>query len=206
MKINIFVFLCLIIWIYFLTVFKRGKLDFFRYLVGAVGLFVFMMIFVEPRVVKPLADLVTSASGVVGHLTGWFEAYHDYSILFVTCERTQESLSLYIDFECSGVIEMMAFVSLLAFFEVYEIWQRGIVGVLGCVAIFFSNVIRITVICLIISIGGNSTYYIAHTIIGRIVFYILSILLYYYVFTHAQIIRQRIGGFSYASSDKPSDQ
>ena len=205
MRINALALLCLIIWIYILTVFKRGKLDFLRYLFGAVGLFVFMMIFIEPYIIKPLANLVTSVAGVIGDITGLFEAYNDYSILFVTCDRTMESLSLYIDFECSGVIEMMAFTALVAFFEVYEIWQRVIVSVLGCVAIFLSNVIRITVICLIIKIGGNSTYYIAHTIVGRMVFYALSIVLYYYVFTHAQIIKQRIGGFSYAS-DKSSEK
>lgn len=203
---NVFAIICVILWIYALSVFKRGKLDFFRYIVGSVGLFVFMMIFVEPILVHPLVSLVTSASGIVGDVTGWFESYHDYSILFVTCDATRESLSLYIDYECSGVIEMMAFVALLAFFQVYDVWQRFVVGVLGCIGIFFSNVLRITVICLIIKTWGNSAYYIAHTIVGRIVFYILAVLLYYYVFTHAQIIRQKIGGFNYAENNQSSDK
>lgn len=203
---NVFAILCVILWLYALSVFKRGKLDFFRYIVGSVGLFIFMMVFLEPVIVTPLVSLVTSATGIVGDVTGLFESYHDYSILFVTCEATGESLSLYIDYECSGVIEMMAFVALLAFFEVYDIWQRFVVGVLGCIAIFFSNVIRITTICIIIMIWGNDAYYIAHTIVGRIVFYILAVLLYYYVFTHAQIIRQKIGGFNYAGDHSSSDK
>ena len=203
---NVFAIICVFIWLYALSVFKRGKLDFFRYIVGSVGLFVFMMIFLEPLLVTPLVSLVTSATGIVGDVTGLFESYHDYSILFVTCDATYESLSLYIDYECSGVIEMMAFVALLAFFEVYDIWQRFVVGVIGCIAIFFSNVIRITVICIIIMVWGNDAYYIAHTIVGRIVFYILAVLLYYYVFTHAQIIRQKIGGFNYAGDSSSSDK
>lgn len=203
---NVFAIICVFIWLYALSVFKRGKLDFFRFLVGSVGLFVFMMIFLEPVLVSPLVSLVTSATGIVGDVTQLFESYHDYSILFVTCEKTGEALSLYIDYECSGVIEMMAFVALLAFFEVYDVWQRFVVGVLGCIAIFFSNVIRITVICMIIRTWGNDAYYIAHTIVGRIVFYILAVLLYYYVFTHAQIIRQKIGGFNYAGDSSSSDK
>lgn len=203
---NVFAIICVFIWLYALSVFKRGKLDFFRFLVGSVGLFIFMMIFLEPILVTPLVSLVTSATGIVGDVTGLFESYHDYSILFVTCEKTGEALSLYIDYECSGVIEMMAFVALLAFFQVYDIWQRFAVGILGCIAIFFSNVIRITVICIIIMIWGNDAYYIAHTIVGRIVFYILAVLLYYYVFTHAQIIRQKIGGFNYAGDTSSSDK
>lgn len=203
---NVFAILCVLVWLYALSVFRRGKLDFFRFIVGSVGLFIFMMVFLEPVIVTPLVSLVTSATGVVGEVTGLFESYHDYSILFVTCEATGEALSLYIDYECSGVIEMMAFVALLAFFQVYDIWQRFVVGVLGCIAIFFSNVIRITTICIIIMIWGNDAYYIAHTIVGRIVFYILAVLLYYYVFTHAQIIRQKIGGFNYAGDHSSSDK
>lgn len=203
---NVFAIICVFLWLYALSVFRRGKLDFFRFLVGSVGLFIFMMIFLEPILVTPLVSLVTSATGIVGDVTGLFESYHDYSILFVTCEKTGESLSLYIDYECSGVIEMMAFVALLAFFQVYDIWQRFVVGIIGCMAIFFSNVIRITVICIIIMLWGNDAYYIAHTIVGRIVFYILAVILYYYVFTHAQIIRQKIGGFNYAGDTSSSDK
>lgn len=203
---NVFAVICLILWVYALSVFKRGRLDFFKFIVGSVGLFIFMMIFLEPLLMGPLVNLVTSATGIVGDITGLFESYHDYSLMFVTCKATNEALSLYIDYECSGIIEMMAFVSLLAFFEVYDIWQRIIVGVIGCIAIFFSNVIRITVICTIIRFWGNSAYYFAHTIIGRIVFYMLAVVLYYYVFTHAQIIRQKIGGFSYAANHQSSDR
>ncbi|MGN0132564.1 MAG: exosortase family protein XrtG [Lachnospiraceae bacterium] len=203
---NVFAIICLILWLYALSVFKRGKLDFFRYLTGSVGLFVFMMIFLEPLLIQPLVSLVTSVTGIVGDVTGLFESYHDYSIIFVTSNVNHESLSLYIDYECSGIIEMMAFVSLLAFFEVYDVWQRVVVGVLGCIAIFFSNVLRITVICVIIKVWGNSAYYFAHTIVGRIVFYLLTIVLYYYVFTHAQIIRQKIGGFNYAAHNESSDK
>lgn len=198
MGINVFAIICFVIWIYLLSVFRRGKLDFFRYLLGSVGLFIFMMIFLEPVLTGYLVKWVTSATGVVGSVTGLFNSYHDYSIIFVNCSRTGEALSLYVDYECSGIIEMMAFVALLVFFQVYEVWQRVVVGILGCIAIFFSNVVRISVICIIIKIWGNSSYYIAHTIIGRIVFYILAVLLYYYVFTHAQIIKQKIGGFKYA--------
>lgn len=196
----------LLIWVYLLSVFKRAKLDFFHYIAGSVGTFLFMMIFIQPLMTGFLIHLVTSVAGVFGKLTGIFEAYRDYSILFVTNNVTKESISLYVDYECSGVIEMMVFVSLLAFFQVYEVWQRIIIGILGCVAIFFSNVIRIFIICFMIKVGGNDVYYMAHTIVGRLVFYAFAILLYYYVFTYAQIKKQKVGGFSYAQHNKDSVQ
>jgi len=195
---NYLALVLLIVWFYFLNVFKRGKLDFFRYLLGSMGAFVFMMIYIQPLVTKPLTQLVTSMAGVFGKISGIFEAYRDYSILFVENQVTKEAISLYIDYECSGIIEMMVFVALLIFFQVYEVWQRIIVGILGCVAIFFSNVGRIFIICFMIKLGGNDVYYFAHTIVGRLFFYVLAILLYYYVFTYAQIRKQKVGGFSYA--------
>lgn len=204
MKMNYLVLGAGVIWLYLLSVFKRGKLDFFRYMVGSVGVFVLLMIYVQPRITDFLIHLVTSVAGVFGKMTGVFEPYREYSILFIENNTTLESMSLYIDYECSGVIEMMVFVALLAFFQVYEIWQRIIIGMVGCVAIFFSNILRIFVICLMIKFWGNEVYYIAHTIVGRLVFYVLAILLYYYVFTYAQIKKQRIGGFSYAQHNENS--
>ncbi len=201
---NFLVLAAFIVWIYLLSVFKRGKLDFFAYIFGSVGLFIFMMIYIQPVVTDILVQLVTSVTGVIGNITGMYESYHDYSILFITNSVTRESISLYVDYECSGIIEMMAFISLLAFFQVYDIWQRIVIGILGCIAIFFSNVIRIFTICAMIKIWGNDVYYIAHTVVGRLVFYVLAVLLYYYVFTHAQIIKQKVGGFNYAEHNKDS--
>lgn len=203
---NFLVLGAIVLWVYLLSVFKRGNLDFFRYITGSIGVFVFMMVCVQPYITEPLVSLVTSVAGVFGRLTGVFEAYRDYSVLFVENQVTMESISLYLDYECSGVIEMLVFLSLLVFFGVYEVWQRVVIGILGCIAIFFSNVARIFIICLVIKIGGNDVYYFAHTIVGRIFFYVLAILLYYYVFTYAQIKRQKVGGFSYAQHNEDSDE
>ena len=50
---------------------------------------------------------------------------------------------------------------------------------------------------------GTDFYYIAHTIIGRIVFYILQVILYFYVFTKPQVLGMKTGGFGY---DKKEDK
>ena len=201
---NALVIIGVILWIYALSVFKRAKIDYFYYLLGSVGLFIIILVTIQPLIITPLTQLVASATGVVGRTTGLFESYNDYSCLFITTPGAGTSISLYIDYECSGVIEMMAFVSLLMFFKVYNVPQRLVLSVVGCVMIFVSNIIRIVIICLFVYFFGNGAYYIAHTIIGRIVFYLLSVILYYYIFTHSQIIKQRIGGFSYEQNSGTS--
>lgn len=199
---TIFTVVCFLVWIYLLSVFTRGKLYFYQFIWGSVGLFVFMMMWIQPVAIRPLTNLVSSAAGVAGRMTGFYESYSEYSMLFV--QHGSEAISLCIDYECSGIIEMMAYVSMLAFFRVYDWMQRIILSVLGCMMIFFANIIRLFVIGTTIYYFGNDAYYIAHTIVGRIIFYALSVILYYYIFTKSQIVKQKIGGFHYAKNTDTS--
>lgn len=199
---TIFTVVCFLVWIYLLSVFTRGKLYFYQFIWGSVGLFVFMMMWIQPVAIQPLTSLVCSAAGVIGRITGFYESYSEYSMLFV--QHGSEAISLCIDYECSGIIEMMAYISMLAFFRVYDWMQRIILSVLGCMMIFFANIIRLFVICTTIYYFGNDAYYIAHTIVGRIIFYVLSVILYYYIFTKSQIVKQKIGGFHYAKNTDTS--
>lgn len=199
---TIFTVVCFLVWIYLLSVFTRGKLYFYQFIWGSVGLFVFMMMWIQPVAIRSLTNLVCSAAGVAGRMTGFYESYSEYSMLFV--QHGSEAISLCIDYECSGIIEMMAYVSMLAFFRVYDWMQRIILSVLGCMMIFFANIIRLFVIGTTIYYFGNDAYYIAHTIVGRIIFYALSVILYYYIFTKSQIVKQKIGGFHYAKNTDTS--
>lgn len=191
-----FIILCILIWGYILSVFHRGKLNYFQFIWGSVGIFVFFMILFQPVATKALTVLVSSAAGIMGKVTGLYESHHEYGVLFIINDKS--SISLYMDYECSGVIEMMAFTSMMLFFQVYDMSQRIVISILGCLGIFLANVMRIFIICSIIYVFGNDAYFFAHTIIGRLVFYGISVILYYYVFTKAQVIKQKVGGFQYA--------
>lgn len=161
-----------------------------------------MMVWLRPVLIQPLARIVASLAGVAGTLTGTFTAYFKYGIIFI--ESAAGSITLQIDFECSGIIEIMAFVALLAFFRAYTVKERILVGMIGTLLIIAANALRIFVICEIIYFGGMNLYYIAHSIIGRLVFYSLSVLLYFYVFTKPQIIKIQIGSFQYGDNKQNS--
>jgi exosortase family protein XrtG len=184
-----------IIWIYILTVLNRSKLDFWKFCWGSVGLFILMMVWIQPIVLESLTKAVASVSGILGGLTDMYSSYFQYGILFISNHGS--SISLYIDYECSGIIEIMAFTSLLWFFNVYSFYEKIVVNIFGFIWIFIANVIRIFIICALIYFFGNSIFYFAHTIFGRLVFYAFSIALYFLVFTRSHIIRQRVGSFNY---------
>lgn len=189
-----------IVWIYILFVLYRTDLKFWHYIVGSIGTFIFFMTFFRELVTMPLARIVAALTGIVGDLTGAYHAFYKYGVIFI--ESFNDSITVRIDLECSGIIEITIFVSLLAFFRVYSIPERVYIGIIGVMYTIFSNAIRLTCICLMIHFFGTNFYYMAHTVIGRIIFYVLQVILYFMVFTKPQVIRTKVGSFSYRKKDK----
>lgn len=187
-----------IVWLYLLWVFTRTKLDFFKFCIGSIGLFVFSMLWIQPALTVILSKMVGVVSGLFGELSGMYAAYYQYGLILIP--KDVAAISFYIDYECSGIVEILAYVSMLVFFPIYTSFEKVVVGILGIAWIFLANVLRIFVICTLIFFFGSNIFYFAHTIFGRIVFYGLSILLYYYVFTRSHVVRQKVGNFKYGRS------
>ncbi len=188
----------ILLWLYLLSVFKRGQLTFFHFLFGSVGTFLLIMLF------TPLfEDSVISFFGYLlapfGISTQIFETYPNLGMFFVNTVRG--AIAFYIDLECSGIIEMAVFISLLMFFPAYTKREKLKVGAIGLLSIIGFNCLRMILVLTIIYYGGTEYYLIAHSVVGRLVFYALTIILYYIVFTKKQITIQKVGNFSYESSD-----
>jgi len=186
------------VWIFILYVLDRAGLYFWKFLLGCMGLFILMMVTVRPLFTEELARAVSALAGGVGDLTGTFSAYFKYGIIFI--RTAAGSVTLKIDFECSGIIEIMAYISLLSFFRVYTIFERFLVGFVGTFYLIFANALRITLICIVVHFVGPGAYFVMHAIVGRLFFYFLSILLYYFVFTKTQVIRTKVGSFTYGGN------
>lgn len=192
--------LLLVLWVWLLTVLRKAGLVFWRYIAGSCGIFLFLMVFIRPVMTLPLARVVAALSGLIGRVTGFYEAYYRYGVIFI--DSLKGSITVNIDLECSGIIEIAAFLSLIVFFSVYTIPERVYIGVIGTMYTLITNAIRITIICVMIHFLGSEYFYIAHTLVGRIVFYLFQVLLYFFIFTRAQIRRMKTGGFGYSKSGK----
>ena len=193
---------CILLWLYILRILRIAELRAWRFVWGAAGLFVLFMLGLQPILTKPLIRVVSALAGGIGSLTKTFTAYFKFGILFISLPAG--SITLQVDFECSGIIEIMAFVSLLTFFNVYTRAEKLLVGIVGCVLLILFNVIRIVLICFSVHFFGLNAYYITHMFIGRLVFYACSVGLYFYVFTKPQILQMKIGNFAYGLSKKNS--
>ncbi len=191
-----------LVWWYLLRVTDRAKLDFWHFVLGSAGLFIFLIVLVQPVLTKPLGRLVAAIAGLFGSLTHTFAAFFRYGVLFI--QSPEGAMTLQIDFECSGIIEILAFLSLLFFFRVYTRNERVVIGLIGTVGIIMANVLRIIVICEMIYFLGPNASYAAHSLVGRFIFYGLSVLLYFYVFTKPQIVSMKVGIFKYGDGGTES--
>lgn len=187
----------LILWLLLLRVLRKANLLFWRFLFGSSGLFLLLFFLVQPVLTEPLGQCVAALAGVVGNLTGTFSPFFRYAVLFI--ETMEGAMTLQIDMECSGIVEIIAYLSLLTFYRVYTRNERIILAVIGVWSIILANVLRIIVICEMIHFGGSRLYYLAHSLVGRLVFYALTVILYFYVFTKPQIVRMKVGGITYGN-------
>jgi exosortase family protein len=107
----------IIIWIYLLSVLKRAKLTAFSFIVGSVGLFFILMAISSPYWIWFFTHDVIDGVDWFGRLTGMSQTYVKYGLVYIVNHSSPVTMS--IDYECSGIIETMAFVSLLAFYPTY---------------------------------------------------------------------------------------
>lgn len=194
---SIVAIVCFIIWLYFLSVLKRSKVTFWYFCIGSIGMFIFLMIWIQPIITDPCIQAVTGTMQLIGEMTEWFTANFALGLLFV--QSNTESIMLYVTYECSGVVELFVFSSLLWFFPLYRLYEKILLTFVGVLTLFVGNVIRLFLIAGLLHLFGNDMYFMAHTVYGRLVLYAISIILYYTVFTKVQIVRQKVGNFKYAT-------
>ena len=188
------------LWVWLLRVLRKAGLKFWRYLLGSCGIFLIRLILVRPWLVLPLARLIAAIAGIFGKVTGFYQAYYRYGVIFI--ESLNGAITVNIDLECSGFIEISAFISLLAFYGIYNIPERIYIGVVGTLYTMLTNALRIAVICTMIHFLGTDYYYVAHTIVGRIVFYVLQVILYFFIFTKPHVLKMKTGDFGYNKKEE----
>lgn len=182
---NSFLLLGIIIWIYMLSVLKRAKLTAFSFIVGSVGMFFILMALSMPYWIWFFTHAVINGVDWLGSITHMSRCFPKYGIVYIN--NNLNPVTMTIDYECSGIIETAAYTSLLAFYPTYSRQEKVFYLVFGALWIYLSNIIRLMIVILMVHFGGASLFYLAHSILGRIVFYFLVITLYYNVFTYSRL-------------------
>lgn len=179
------------LWGFFLILFKNAKMNFFKFLVGSIGLFTISMIFFLPYLEGNLNTSISNTLNEISKHTSYFQVFKDNSIISI--ETKSGIVSILIDYECSGIIEMLVFTSLSLFFPFGGTIRKILLTIVGNIYIYFANIIRVLFIIFVTKTFGAETFYLAHTILARILFFIFMIILYYFVFTYTHLKYQKVG-------------
>ena len=184
---NIKILLGIVIWLYGLSVLKRARLSAFYFIVGSAGLFFILTAISRPYWVWFFTHAVIHGVALFGTLSRWCTIMFKMGLVYIT--NTGNPVVMSIDYECSGIIETCAFVALVVFFPMYQRKEKVFYAVFGVLYIYAINVLRLVVVIIIVHFGGGETFFLAHSVIGRLLFYVLVIALYYNVFTNSQLAR-----------------
>ena len=104
-------------------------------------------------------------------------------LLVVGVPHRNEWTLLSIGIECSGLLELATLFGLVAFFPALPPGKRVMVLGAALVLTFLANVVRMLVIVLAVAYGGQATLDIAHVVLGRLVFFVLAIGIYWFAIT-----------------------
>ena len=183
-------------WLYVLSVLKRIGWSAAYVVLGVVGTFFIIISLANNNVISFLMRLNTSGAGVVGMLTGFYTVAPTLGIIHIVSD--QSAINLFITYECSALIELAAYIALVLFFPFFKnLQQRLKLLGFGVIYLLLANMLRLTVTALIIHFLGLPSLIWAHVIVGRLIFYVLTIILYFYVFTRSQVLHIKIGRFDF---------
>jgi exosortase family protein len=166
-------------------------MNFFKFIAGSIGIFTISMIFFLPYLEGNLNILISNTLNIIGRSTNYFQVFKENSI--VSIDTREGIVSIFINYECSGVIEMLVFTSLALFFPFGGSVRKILLTLGGNIFIFLANIIRVLFIIFVTKTFGASVFYLAHTLLARILFFVLMIILYYFVFTATHLKYQNVG-------------
>ena len=181
----------ILFWLYGLSVLHRAKTAGFYFWWGCIGLFIILANGIHTYLFWGMPHLVTSVMAIVANATHWFTVNLSDNLLNVAQGHTR--IQIFINYECSGVIEFVAYESMLIFYPIYHWWEKLLLSFAGILWILLANVCRLGIVLLIIEKWGSSYLFVAHAFIGRLFFYFVVIILYYTVFTRSQLVKGGLG-------------
>jgi exosortase family protein XrtG len=102
--------------------------------------------------------------------------------------------ALEIGVESSAVLEITVLISLLLFYPGWSWKQRTLVVLLGIFLTWLANLLRMLLIAVMVHYLGKEVLVLAHTLIGKSIFFLFSIAIYWLLFTQISLgnIKKRL--------------
>ena len=160
--ITIIVIIATIIWLYILTILKRAEIHGVFYWVGTIVFFLLITYFFHDPIFQLLSYLVSKIIEVIGQLTDLYSIKTNIHLIYVRSKL--DLILLNINYECSGVLELLVFVSLLIFYPIYSVLEKFFRLIEGFIWIITANILRILLVILSLKYFGIDSLFLAHSI------------------------------------------
>ncbi|MGE5392050.1 MAG: exosortase family protein XrtG [Deltaproteobacteria bacterium] len=168
----------------------KNRIWIFYYIWAAVGMTIIAILLLRG---SPVEYAIEQWTGLILHYSlGWigiktmvFDKSPGTVLVLLALENSWTCID--IDIECSGLLESCVLLGLLLFFPVGTHRTKATQATIGLVSLYAINLIRLYTVVAIINIWGRDAMYIAHTLIGRLVFFILAVIVYWYLFTRPSL-------------------
>ncbi|MCL4441260.1 MAG: exosortase family protein XrtG [Firmicutes bacterium] len=173
---------------------RRHRIWLFYYVWGAVGFtFLFILLlrgsFAEYQMEQQVGMILHNILGYFDIKTFVFDRAPGTLLVLIEVENSWTTID--IDIESSGLLEACIYLGLLLFYPPYPPGKKALFALFGIVSIYAINILRLLVIITAIHWGGRDMIFIAHTVLGRLVFFFLIIALYWQVFTRPSLMKAR---------------
>lgn len=171
------------------------------YAIGSSGLAILLVI--ASREFLPIEDFcrVAAASAVnaVAPLIGvktTIETVEAGSLLVIGVPHHTEWTVLAVGLESSGLLESAALIGLVGFFPAQSLRLRTLTIVAALLATFVANVARLLIIVASVGYLGQGYLDFAHIVLGRIVFFIFAIAVFWFAVTRPTLrrVNKRVTG------------
>ena len=180
-----------VIWLAAVYFFYKNRIWLFYYLIGSVGS-AFIIIFIG-RMLSLEMFLEVTVANTVHHICNWvgiptrlFQASPG-SLLIMVIGQDVGWTVVQITIECSGLLEIAAMMGMLLMFPGWSLGKRVALTTIGIVTIFFANIVRLFMIVEVLHNMGKDSLFISHTIIGRALFFLIVVGIYWYIITRPML-------------------
>lgn len=180
----------MVIWIFLIKMFHDLKMIAFKFYTGSIGLFFIILFFFRGYLESGFKVLLFYSLSFLSKITHIF-----YINTLSNAIVNVNNLTFNINFslQASTLISMVVFTSLICFFPLVHLRKRIYLFFLGNILIFLIDIFRSFIVILLIRLFSTYSLVIDFDIIGKLIFFSLIIMLYYFIFTKAQIKNQKVG-------------
>ncbi|MEW6770217.1 MAG: exosortase family protein XrtG [Bacillota bacterium] len=186
------------VWLAVAAILRRHRIWPFYYIWGAVGFTFIMVLFFQGSLLEYQVEYRT---GMIVHrllrcldiVTYVFDKAPGTLLVLIKMDESWTTID--IDIESSGLLELCIFLGLVLFYPAYRPASKLLFSLAGVASVYLFNLLRLVLVVVAIYCGGRNMSFIAHTLFGRLVFFVLIVVLYWYVFTRPSLkkVREYVG-------------